>query len=77
MRFTASEKYEIIKRLEQSDLGVNRSLKQLGIAKSTFYKWYKLCTEKGIIGLEPLPSHNRRQGNTIPEKENNLVILVG
>ena len=41
MRFTASEKQEIIKLVEQSDIGVNRSLKQLGIAKSTFYKWYK------------------------------------
>ena len=76
MRFTASEKQEIIKLVEQSDIGVNRSLKQLGIAKSTFYKWYKLYTEKGLIGLEPLPSHNRRQWNTIPEKEKNLVISV-
>ena len=54
MRFTASEKQEIIKLVEQSDIGVNRSLKQLGIAKSTFYKWYKLYTEKGLIGLEPI-----------------------
>ena len=65
MRFTASEKQEIIKLVEQSDIGVNRSLKQLGIAKSTFYKWYKLYTEKGLIGLEPLPSHNRRQWNCL------------
>ena len=76
MRCTASEKQEIIKLVEQSDIGVNRSLKQLGIAKSTFYKWYKLYTEKGLIGLEPLPSYNRRQWNTIPEKEKNLVISV-
>ncbi len=76
MRFTAAEILEIIKLEVQSDNGVNRTLKQLGIAKSTFYKWYKLYSEKGLIGLEPLPTQTRRQLNTIPDKEKNLVVSV-
>ena len=40
MRFTASEKLEIIRLVEQSDLGVKLTLNQLYIPKSTFYDWY-------------------------------------
>ena len=37
MRFTASEKYEIIRLVEESDLPVKLTLDQLNIPKSTFY----------------------------------------
>lgn len=74
MRLTAQEKQEIIWMVERSDIGVNRSLQQLGIAKSTFYKWYKAYSEKGLVGLEPLLPGNRRQWNTIPEQEKNMVV---
>ena len=40
MRYSASEKLEIIQLVEQSSLGVRRTLRQLGIPKSTFYNWY-------------------------------------
>lgn len=76
MRLTAQEKQEIIWMIERSDIGVNRSLIQLGIAKSTFYKWYKAYSEKGLIGLQPLRPGNRRQWNTIPEKEKNMVVSM-
>ena len=36
MRFTASEKLEIIQVVEGSGIGVNRTLKELGIHKRTF-----------------------------------------
>jgi transposase-like protein len=38
---TQSEKMEIITIVEQSGLGVKATLEQLGINRSTFYKWYK------------------------------------
>jgi len=40
MRFTAKEKMEIIRLVEQSDWSVRKTLKQIGIHKSTFYNWY-------------------------------------
>ena len=40
MRFNQEEKYEIIKLVEESELGVSRTLAELGIHKSTFYNWY-------------------------------------
>jgi len=76
MRLTAQEKQEIIWMVEKSDIGVNRSLKQLGIAKSTFYKWYKAYNDNGLVGLQHLTPGNRCQWNTIPEKEKNLVVSV-
>ena len=51
MRFTASEKHEIIRLVEESDLSAKMTLAQLGIAKSTFYDWYARYREKGYEGL--------------------------
>ncbi len=76
MRLKAVEKQEIIWMVEPSDLGVNQTLNQLGIPKSTFYKWYKAYTEKGTIGLEPQAPGSRRQWNMIPPEEKNLVVSV-
>lgn len=76
MRLTAAEKQEIIWMVERSDLGVNRTLKQLGVPKTTFYKWYKAYTDNGILGLENKNPGNRRQWNSIPQEEKNLVVSV-
>ena len=47
MRYPASEKLEIIQLVEQSHLPVRRTLAQLGIAPSTFYRWYDLYQSGG------------------------------
>jgi putative transposase len=72
---TPSEKQEIIRLVERSELGVNRTLKELGIHKSTFYKWYRIYVEKGIDGLLP-QKRTRRQWNSIPEPQKQLVVEV-
>jgi transposase-like protein len=74
MRLTVQEKQEVIKMVEGSELGVHQTLLRLGIAKSTFYKWYKAYLDKGMLGLEPRPPGSKRQWNTIPEGEKNLVV---
>ena len=38
MRYSASEKLEIIRLVEQSHLPVRRTLGQIGIPRSTFYR---------------------------------------
>ena len=40
MRYPASEKLEIIRTVERSQLGVRRTLEQIGIPRATFYNWY-------------------------------------
>ena len=51
MRLTVSEKQEIIHMVTRSEIGVNRTLREIGINKSTFYNWYHAYSEKGIEGL--------------------------
>lgn len=69
MRYSQSEKAEIIRLVEGSDLGVKRILKQLGIARSTFYAWYKKYLDNGYDGLADKTSGPRQFWNQIPEFE--------
>lgn len=74
MRFTASEKQEIIHIVTRSEIGVNRSLREIGLNKSTFYNWYKLYCDHGVDGLAPSKRDSNRQWNSIPQKQKNLVV---
>ena len=76
MRLLPEEKLEIIRMVARSEIGVNRTLRELGIHKSTFYKWYSLYQEKGEAGFFSSPSSSRRQWNSIPEQEKNMVVEV-
>ncbi len=68
MRYTASEKLQIIQRVEQSSLPVRRTLRQLGIRKSTFYGWYRRYVEGGLEALEDQPPRPSRVWNKVPEE---------
>ena len=74
MRFTASEKQEIIHTVVRSEIGVSRILREIGLNKSTFYKWYKCYCDHGIDGLAPNKRASNRQWNSIPQKQKNLVV---
>jgi transposase InsO family protein len=69
MRYTATEKHEIIRMVEDSSLGIAQTLRQLGIPKTTFYRWYDRYLIGGIEGLEdqkPIPSAS---WNQVPEEQ--------
>ena len=76
MRFTASEKYEIIKLVDDSDLSIRMTLAQLGVAKSTFYDWYNRYLEEGFDGLYQRKNPNRAQWNQIPDPEREQVVSI-
>ncbi len=77
MRLSKAEKEEIIQLVERSELGVNRTLQQLSIHKGTFYRWYKAyLNNKDSASLKPIASASRRQWNTIPEAQKNLVVEI-
>jgi len=48
MRYSASEKLEIIRTVESSHLPVKRTLDMLGIPRPTFYRWYDRYVEGGF-----------------------------
>ena len=68
MRLTQSEKLEIIRIVEGSELGVNRTLRELGIHKSTFYTWYNRYLERGASGLALKQPHRKHFWNKIPDE---------
>jgi len=67
MRDTASEKLESIRTVEQSSLGVKRTLAQIGIPRATFYHWYGRYMEGGLDGLEDRRPDPGPVWNKVPE----------
>ena len=74
MRFTQQEKYEIIKLVDGSDLSANRTLKELGIYKRTFYNWYKRYLEGGFDGLAQKTKGRHQTWNQIPPEQQTQVV---
>jgi putative transposase len=76
MRFTQSEKMEIIRLVRGSQIGVKRTLEELDVPRSSFYRWYRRYKEEGYDGLANRPPNCRRFWNKIPECEKQRVIEV-
>ena len=51
MRYSSSEKLEIIRVVEESELSVRQTLKELGIHRSTFYSWYRRYLKDRVESL--------------------------
>ena len=67
MRYPACEKLEIIRTVEGSHLPTKQTLDMLGIARTTFYRWYDLYLEGGLDGLSDKPSQPGSVWNRIPD----------
>src|SRR6202020_1297206 len=67
MRYSPSDKTEIIGLVEQSTLPARRTLEKLGIPRSSFYRWYDRYQRGGPEGLADRPSRPDRVWNRIPE----------
>ena len=67
MRRTASEKMEIIRLVEQTDLPVRATLRQLGVPRSTFYGWYQRYLTEGFDGLHDQKPVPQPRWNAIPK----------
>lgn len=76
MRYTPSEKLEVIRLVEGSDLPAKRALAQLGVSRSTFYEWYRRYLDEGPAGLEARSSQRRRFWNRIPDFERGRVVEI-
>ena len=60
MRYAASEKLEIIRLVERSQLSARQTLAKLGVLRTTFYHWYDRYQQRGEAGLQdrsPTPKH--------------------
>ena len=67
MRYPASEKLEIIRRVEQSLLPVRHTLAKLGIPAATFYRWDDRYRRGGPEALNDRSPRPDRVWNRIPD----------
>jgi len=73
MRHTQAEKYEIIRMVEESELGVRRTLRELQVPQSTYYDWYRRYVDLGYDGLADKKPAPRQFWNRIPPTEREKV----
>ena len=68
IRRSPEEKLEIIHLVEHSNLSVKRTLEELDIPRSTFYRWYGQYQEDGPDGLRDQKPNPRQFWNRIPDQ---------
>lgn len=67
MRYSPSEKAEIIRLVEDSHLPAKKTLEKLGVPRSTFYRWLDRLHAGGPEALADHPSRPGRIWNRLPE----------
>jgi transposase InsO family protein len=76
MRYSASEKLEIIRTVETSALPVRKSLDKIGIPKSTFYAWADRYAGGGLDALDDHRPKPRRVWNRIPDDVRERIVSL-
>jgi putative transposase len=76
MRYSAAEKLEIIRLVEQSPLPMRHTLAKLGIPRATFYRWYDRYKSAGPEALNDRSPRPDRVWNRIPDAVRDNVIQL-
>jgi transposase InsO family protein len=76
MIYTASEKLAIIRLVEESELSVRRTLREIKVSRSSFYRWYRVYEQDGLEGLEGRSRAARQHWNRIPDSVRELIVEV-
>ncbi len=74
MRVTASEKLAIIRLVEESELSVRRTLAEIRVSCSSFYRWYVAYEQGGLAGLENPGRASRRHWNRRPDSVRKMIV---
>jgi transposase-like protein len=76
MRRSQAEKIEIIHLVEHSELPINRTLEELDVPRSTFYRWYQRYQDEGFDGVADLKPRPRQFWNRIPDIVRDQVVQI-
>ncbi len=74
MRRSQAEKMEIIHLVEHSELSIAKTLRELDVPRSSFYRWYPRYQERGYEGLADQQSRPRQFWNKIPQSVRDQVV---
>lgn len=77
MRREQSEKMEIIHLVEHSNLSVKRTLEELNVPRSTFYRWYQQYQADGETRLIDQRPNPQQIWNRIPADVKQQVVDLG
>jgi transposase InsO family protein len=76
MRRSQAEKIEIIHLVEHSELSIIKTLEELVVPRSTFYRWYQRYQDEGLDGLADLKPKPRQFWNRIPDIVRDQVVQI-
>ena len=76
MRYSQSEKMQVIRLVEESPLSVKQTILELNINRSTFYNWYRRYQQDGFDALANRYRPNRQFWNAIPLWEKKRVVEI-
>ena len=76
MRYTQAEKMEIIRTIEESEIGVKGTLSELEVNRSTFYQWYRRYEQDGYDGLASKKPNPKKFWNRIPAVEKEHIVSI-
>ena len=74
--YSASEKLAIIRLVEDSELSIRRTLVEINVSRSSFYRWYQAYEQEGPDGLRNHSRSSRQHWNKIPDSVRELVVDV-
>ena len=76
MRYSQSEKMEIIRLVEQSPFSIKQTLAELNVNRSTFYQWYSRYQEGGYEALANRYRPPKQIWNKVPPWERDRVVEI-
>lgn len=76
MRYSQAEKIQVIQLVEASELPITRTLQELEVPRSTFYRWYQRYQEAGYDGLANKKPAPRQFWSRIPQSVRSHVVEV-
>jgi transposase InsO family protein len=76
MRYSASNKLEIIRLVEGSHLSARQTLAKLGIPRTTFYRWYDRYLQRGEASLHDQSPKPKHVWNRIPDSIRGKVVKL-
>ncbi len=74
--YNASEKLAIIRLVEESELSVRRTLAEINVSRSSFYRWYRSYERDGYEGLDNCSRASRQHWNKIPDSVRTQVVEI-
>ena len=76
IRYSPAERLDIIRLVEASDLPVKRTLEELDVPRSSFYRWYERYLRDGYDGLADQKPGPQQFWNRIPDAVRQQVVEV-